>query len=194
MTPLAVPELLQTRLDNLPKGLQNHIDRVRKIARDLAAVHGINQDLAELTAAAHDVARATNPKFLLEEARRMGFQVNTVEIDAPMLLHGSVGAGWLAKEGTVNESQVLEGIRWHTTCHPDLSPMGQVVFLADKLDPFKVSKFPFHDRVRDAALHDLDGAVLAFLEGSIERHIALGEIVHPVEAETRRAMIAAGVC
>ena len=76
MNHLTVPKLLQSRLDALPKSLQNHINRVRKIASDLAGLHGINQNLAELTAAAHDVARATNPKFLLEEAKRMGFQPN----------------------------------------------------------------------------------------------------------------------
>ena len=51
MSDLALPTTLQARLDALPEGLRNHINRVRDIARDLAGAHAIDQDLAELTAA-----------------------------------------------------------------------------------------------------------------------------------------------
>ena len=54
---LALPPTLQARLDGLPRGLALHVDRVRGIARALATAHSIDPDLAELTAAAHDVAR-----------------------------------------------------------------------------------------------------------------------------------------
>ena len=45
---LVLPELLQVRLNSLPQGLQGHIGRVRVIARELAAVHAVDQDLVEL--------------------------------------------------------------------------------------------------------------------------------------------------
>lgn len=72
MATLQLPPQLQARLSDLPQGLQAHIRRVRAIARELAEAHGVDPDLAELTAAAHDVARAMPPKRLLEEAGRLG--------------------------------------------------------------------------------------------------------------------------
>ncbi len=92
MPTLHLPPQLRARLNDLPQGLQAHVERVRAIARELAEAHGVDPDLAELTAAAHDVARAVPPKRLLEEAGRLGLRANSVETHAPILLRGPVGS------------------------------------------------------------------------------------------------------
>lgn len=189
MSDLALPTTLQARLDALPEGLRNHINRVRDIARDLASAHGIDQDLAELTAAAHDVARHIPGPQLIEEAERMGFAVNAVERSVPILLHGPVGAGWLAEDGALSDPGVLEGVRWHTTAHPDLAPVGQVVFIADKLDPHKANAYPFQDTVRAAAYLNLQDGALAFLDGMLKLHLDRGDLIHPLCTDTRNALL-----
>jgi predicted HD superfamily hydrolase involved in NAD metabolism len=186
---LALPTTLQARLDALPEGLRNHINRVRDIARDLASAHAIDQDLAELTAAAHDVARHIPCPQLIEEAERMGFPVNAVERSVPILLHGPVGAGWLAEDGALSDPGVLEGVRWHTTAHPDLAPVGQVVFIADKLDPHKANAYPFQDTVRAAAYLNLQDGALAFLDGMLKLHLDRGDLIHPLCTDTRNALL-----
>ncbi len=194
MTTLLLQTLLQDRLDALPKGLQAHIGRVREISRDLAAAHGVDQDLAELTAAAHDVARHLPGPRLIEEAERLGLSVNGVERRIPILLHGPVGAGWLDAEGAVKDRDVLEGVRWHTSAHPDLAPVGQVVFIADKLDPHKAKTYPFQQAVRDAAHGSLGDGMLAFLDGALRAHLDNGELVHPMSTEARNALLMASAC
>ena len=195
MSELHVPEALQTRLKSLPSGLQAHITRVRGIARELAAAHGIDPDLAELTAAAHDVARHLPGGLLIEEAGRLGLPINAVERSAPILLHGPVGAGWLREDGSVTDPGVLEGVRWHTTAHPDLAPVGQVVFIADKLDPHKAKSYPFQEAVREAAYRSLPEGSLAFLEGMLRSHLDRGDLIHPLCTDTRNALLlAAAAC
>lgn len=189
MSDLVLPTALEVRLASLPEGLRNHINRVRDIARDLAGAHAIDQDLAELTAAAHDVARHIPGRHLIEEAERMGFAVNAVERRAPILLHGPVGAGWLAEEAALDDPSVLEGVRWHTTAHPDLSPVGQVVFIADKLDPHKAKAYPFQDTVRSIAYRDLHEGALTFLDGMLKMHLDRGDLVHPASIDSRNALI-----
>jgi predicted HD superfamily hydrolase involved in NAD metabolism len=188
---LQLPNALRTRLDALPRGLQAHIDRVRGIARELAAAHGIDADLAELTAAAHDVARHLPDDRLIEEAERLGIGINSVERRVPILLHGPVGAGWLREEGSITDPGVLEGVRWHTTAHPDLAPVGQVIFIADKLDPHKAKTYPFQQAVREAAFVDLHDGALVFLEGVLRSHIDRGDLIHPLWTDTRNALLLA---
>ena len=191
MAALVLPPALQTRLDALPTGLQAHITRVRGITRDLAVAHDIDADGDELTAAAHDVARHLQGDRLLEEAERMGIGINNVERRVPILLHGPVGAGWLREEGAVSDPGVLEGVHWHTTAHPDLAPVGQVVFIADKLDPHKAKTYPFQQAVRDAAYRSLADGTLAFLDGMLRQHIERGDLVHPSCTDTRNALLLA---
>ena len=191
---LELPPPLRTRLAELPKGLAEHVERVRAIARELAGAHGIDADLAELTAAAHDVARHLAPSRLLEEAERLGLPVNTVERHAPVLLHGPVGAAWLRADGSVVDPEVLQGVHWHTTAHPDLAPVGRVVMLADKLDPAKAKTYPFQAQVREAAFASLSDGLLAFLDGALRQHMERGEMIHPMATDARNALIIAVSC
>ena len=191
---LELPPTLQARLDALPAGLGAHVGRVRAIARSLGEAHGVDADLAELTAAAHDVARHIPGPRLIEEAERFGVGVSAVERYAPVLLHGPVGAAWLDADGAIDDRDVIEGVRWHTTAHADLAPVGQVVFLADKLDPHKAAMYPFQESVREAAFRSLPDGILAFLDGALRLHIERGELVHPTSTDTRNALLLAAAC
>ncbi len=184
-----LPPALQARLDALPAGLQAHISRVRAIAQALAEAHGIDGALADLTAAAHDVARHLPGRQLIEEAEQLGLPVNSVERAVPILLHGPVGAGWLRRDGALVDQDALDGVHWHTTAHPDLAPLGQVVFIADKLDPHKAKSYPFQDEVRQAAGRGLEEGVLTFLDRSLQAHLERGELVHPMSTDTRNAIL-----
>ena len=189
-----LPPPLVARLNALPLGLRAHVERVRDIARELAQAHGVDEALADLTAAAHDVARHLPGARLIEETERLGMPISVVERAAPILLHGPVGAAWLEADGSVEDRDALDGVRWHTTGSPDLSPVGEAVLLADKLDPHKARAYPFQASVREAAFRDLHEGVLAFLDGAIRAHIDRGELAHPLSIETRNRLILARSC
>ena len=191
---MELPALLIKHLDGMPKDLTSHVKRVQLIARDLAIVHGVDPDVAELTAAAHDVARHISPKQLLEEAEKLRLKVNSVERYNPIILHGAVGAAWLEAEGTIHNREVLEGVKWHTTAHPGLSPVGQVVMLADKLDPAKAKKFPFQQDVQAAAFKNLEDGMLVFLDGILRQQQERKEAFHPAAIKTRNSLILAKFC
>ena len=171
MTTLLLPSMLQARLDGLPAGLQAHIERVRGIARELAAAHGVDQDLAELTARAHDVARHQPGAALIEEAERLGIAANAVERSAPILLHGPVGAAWLARERSITDPGVLEGVRWHTTAHPASRHWDRFVFHRGQARPAKAKSYPFQGEVREASWRSLHDGMLAFLDGTLRAHL-----------------------
>lgn len=194
MSDLTLPTKLESRIMALPNALQDHIDKVREISRELAAVHGIDVALADVAAAAHDVARHIPPQLLLKEAELLGLPIKDIERNSPVILHGPVGACWLRDEGTLENSDAFEGVYWHTVAHPDLSLLGQVVLLADKLDPSKRDKFPFQPQVRQAAFHSLSDGLLAFLDGILRQQLERGELIHPTSFETRNRLITAASC
>ena len=78
--PLASPALALA-LGKLPEGLYAHVQRVRAIARDLAAPLDLDPALVDLAAAAHDIARAAKGPQLLAEARQMGLAVLPPDIN-----------------------------------------------------------------------------------------------------------------
>ena len=180
---------LQNRLETLPEGLQAHIYRVRDVALELAARHGIEPERAELGALAHDVCRAVPGDELLTMSAEFGVEVTEVERDFPLLLHGPVGAELLRREERLTDHGLYEAVRWHSTAHASLDPLGKLIFLADKLDPRKAAIYSYQAKLHDMALESLDLALLEFLSREMAVRIERGETVHPASIEARNSLI-----
>jgi predicted HD superfamily hydrolase involved in NAD metabolism len=180
---------LQDRLKALPDGLQSHIYRVRDVALELAAPHKIDLQQAELGALAHDVCRAVPGEDLIRMAYELDVPVSDVEQDFPLLLHGPVGAELLRKEEDLNDDILYEAVRWHSTAHPSLDPLGKLVFLADKLDPQKAAVYSYQAKLHDMALESLDLALLEFLSREMAKRIEGGGTVHPASVDARNSLI-----
>jgi len=182
---------VQRRVGILPKGLQDHIHRVFKIAQELAAVHGINSERAGLAMLCHDVARAMGDEELLLRASQLDLPVSMVDHQIPILLHGPVGAEILKTEDGLADDSVYQAVYWHTTGHPSLDRLGKVVFLADKLDPQKIGYYPYQPELRRLASKDLDQGILEFLTQELAARANRGELVHIAAVETRNALLTA---
>ena len=184
--------LVRHRVDSLPGGLRSHVFRVVEIARSLAGRHGLDEDWAALGALAHDVARAMPGKELLRQAARLGLPMDEVDQQVPVLLHGPVGAELLRLEDGLDDYSIYNAVYWHTTAHPLMDDLGKVVFLADKLDPQKITSYPYLDVIRSLAFESLDQAVLEFLTRETAIRMGRGELVHPVTIEARNHLIVSG--
>ena len=180
---------LQIRLKSLPDGLQAHIYRVRDVAQELAARHGIDPDRAELGALAHDVCRAIPGKDLLKMSADLGVPVTDLDRDFPILLHGPVGAELLRKEDDLTDHSIFEAVRWHSTAHASLDDLGKLVFLADKLDPQKAAIYSYQAKLHDMALESLDLALLEFLSREMAARIEKGGTVHPASVDARNSLV-----
>ena len=108
-----------------------------------------------------------------------------------MLLHGPVAAEWLEREAVIGDAQVLEAVRCHTTGRSGMGPVARVVFLADKLDPSKGSRYPFQDDIASLAREDLDRALLRFLDVELGRFVAQGYLIDPSSVELRNELVIA---
>ena len=193
---------IQRRVDNLPPKLQAHIARAQDVARELAPYHNVPPEQAALGLLAHDVARAMSGAELLHCAAQFALPVGMVDRRVPVLLHGPVGAEILRREEGLTDTagedgdnewgELYQAVYWHTTAHPGLDAMGKVVFLADKLDPNKLKKYPYQPRIMELARENLDAAMLEFLTRQIIDLTGRGLLVHPMMVKARNALLATG--
>jgi len=180
----AAVRLVEGRLAALPRGLRDHVARVRAVGRDLAAAAGADAGRADFALAAHDLYRAVPAQDLLAAAAGFGMTPDAVERAAPWLLHGPIAALWVRREAGVDDRSILDAIAHHTTFAPGLDDVATVVFLADKLDPEKVERMPERGDVRDLAFGGrVREAAAAFLRTEVAGLIGRGEFVHPRAVE-----------
>ena len=186
-----LPPAIETRIKRLPAGLRDHISRARLVARELAERHQVDLTRADLGIASHDIARGLKGQDLLNEATRFGVSILQVERVNPVLLHGPVAAQWLEREDGIEDPEVLEAVRWHTTGREGMSSVAKVVFLADKLDHKKVERYPPMEKVRSLADDSLDAALLEYISYTLEYLLRKGQLIHPASIGVRNELIIA---
>ncbi len=180
---------LRSIIQSLPPGLQAHLERVRELSLDLAAIHGVDPVKVETAALAHDLYRAHSGEQLLSEARARGLVPTPVEERVPLLLHGPLAARHLNEECAVTDEEVLQAVRWHSTSCPGMSRVGLVVFIADKVEPQKVERAPHLGRIAALARRNLEEAAVEYLTAEIASLLEKGSLVHPASLEARNDLL-----
>ena len=186
-----VNDKFRERFASLPDRLRAHIFRVRDVGLDLASRHGIDEERTELAVLGHDVARAAKKNEILRMAERFGMSPLDIERRAPVTLHGPVGAELLRHEDGLDDDEILAAVRWHTTGHPSLTPLGLLVFIADKLEPRKIKSYPYQRELLHIANESLSQAVLEFLCRETALRLQTRRPVHPNSTAAINALLLA---
>lgn len=190
--PGPVVDRIRRRMRRVPPALSEHCQRVEAIARQLAARHGIDAEVAGLTGLAHDAAKHFSATELLLRVEEYDLPVSELERRRAPILHGPIGAEMLRREDRLNDPSIYAAIYWHTTGNPSGGDaLGNIVFLADKLDPPKLKRYPFQPELREQAENDLPAAMIMFLNRNIARLLDAGALVHPAALESRNALLLA---
>ena len=182
----------EAELADRPAWLREHTERVIDGAVRLAQIHELDPERCAAAAAGHDIFRHLKAKELLERSRNASVPIGEAELDAPIILHGPLAAVHAEFALGVDDADLLDTIRHHTTAHPDMSAEGLAVFLADKIDPQKVARDPGLESVAAAAQHDLAAAAALFLERRMIAQLAGGALLHPLAVAARNTFLQRG--
>jgi predicted HD superfamily hydrolase involved in NAD metabolism len=159
-----------------------HTLRVADTAERLASVHGLDSDRTRLASLLHDAARETEPEEFLWLAERWNVPVGEPERQSPKLLHGPVAAELVRRELGVEDEEVLEAIRAHTTGLPGMGPIALALYVADKIEPAR--DYPSVGRLRKLASEDLREAATEALRRVVAHNEGRGRPIHPDSRET----------
>jgi predicted HD superfamily hydrolase involved in NAD metabolism len=142
-----------------------HTLRVAETAEHLAKLHGLDPERARLAGLLHDTAREVGKEELLRVAEEDGLPVGGFERERPILLHGPVAAELAMEDLGVEDGEILDAVRAHTTGEPGMGPLALALFVADKIEPGREQ--PGVEDLRELASVSLHRAARAALEDSI---------------------------
>ena len=161
----------------LSKERYEHTLRVADTAEDLALAHDLDADMARLAALLHDAVREMDPEVFLNLANKWRLQVGDPERQSPKLLHGPVAAELARREFGMDNEEVLQAVRAHTTGRPGMGPLALVLYVADKIEPAR--DYPSVGRLRKLAGEDLNEAAAESLRRAIAHNEERGKATHP---------------
>ncbi|MGN0273964.1 MAG: bis(5'-nucleosyl)-tetraphosphatase (symmetrical) YqeK [Chordicoccus sp.] len=150
-------------LESMSRKLSKYIDQnrwyhtqgVRFMSAALAMAHGADLKKAELAGLLHDCAKCISDSKKIKICDKNGIAITDVERNNPFLLHAKVGAYIARVKYGVTESDVLDAIRYHTTGRPGMTPLEQIVFIADYIEPRR-NKSRHLPEIRKMAFRDLN--------------------------------------
>ena len=83
----------------------------------------------------HDLARLYPGERLLRECAERGLAIDDFERANPVVLHARLGAELARDEFGVTDEAILSAIRKHTLAAATMSPLDEILYLADGLEP-----------------------------------------------------------
>ncbi len=183
-------ELVTARLaDTVGLETLAHVRQTAIVARELAALHGVDPERAELAALVHDVADPLSEQELMMRAERYHIPVTLTEARVPRLLHAPVGAEMLREEWGIGDEEVLNAVRYHVTGAPLMSPLVKIIFVADKIEPDRDRYYSGLDAIRVIARTNLDEAVLRLYAWRMSSLVATGQPMHQQLVSARNSLI-----
>lgn len=196
MTAQVSPDLLErietdvrAHLAPKPKRLR-HTLAVADTAAELARTYGVDPSLARAAGLLHDWCKVEPTSALVERARAEGIEMGVdLELVSP-LLHGILAARELPARYPELPAEVFRAIEVHTTAAADMTPLDQVVFVADGIEPNRGSA-PGIERVR-ALVGDapLDDVFWASFTGGIAYVLEGGRYLYPGTVDVYNAIAA----
>lgn len=164
-----------------------HSISTRDTAVRLAQRFGANVEDAKVAGIFHDIAKQLPKDKKLELCMQYGIPVDEIMHENPELLHGFIGAEIIKRNYDIDNPDVLNAVRYHTTGRRGMSLLEKVVYLADLIEPGR--NFYAVDEIRDVASINLDGAVL-MASKNVMRFVLRHDLpMHPLTLDAYNDML-----
>ena len=154
-----------------------HSVNVSKCAVDLAKRYGADPDKAKIAGILHDATKETPYPEQLQMMERYGILLSDIEKQAPKLWHAVSGACFMEHELGIEDEDILNAVRYHTTARKEMTTLEKVIYIADFISAER--DYPGVDELRKAAQESLDKVMLEGLSFSMCDLSKRKMLIHP---------------
>lgn len=142
----------------------------------LAEKYGGSTEKAYLAGLLHDITKNASDEEHLQIFDKFGIMLNDVEKNAEKLWHAMSGAAYIKNILGINDPEIIDAVRYHTTARVDMSLTAEILYLAD----FTSADRDYEDVgvIREYVDSSLDKGFVYALKYSITDLVSQGRTVH----------------
>ncbi len=146
-----------------------HVVSVAKLAHDIAESNHLATSKAVLAALLHDIAKRDEH----DKMRQLVLETHPDIGAVPSFsVHQYAGAIIAKREFGIEDEEVLDAIRYHASAKPNMNPIGEVLYAADKIEPLR--GFDSQELIAKC-MHNYHQGFIAVLRANYEYHKELGK-------------------
>jgi putative HD superfamily hydrolase of NAD metabolism len=163
---LSIEEMNLYLKSNLLEKRYMHTLGVADTAKRLAKLNGVSEKKAEIAGLAHDVAKNLSIDKMREMMKENNVIISEIEEKNMNLWHSIVAPIEAKDKLGIDDDEILDAIRWHTTGKEDMSTLTKIIYIADMIEPGR--NFDGVDEIRRTTFKNLDKGVYFGLTSSIK--------------------------
>ena len=153
-----------------------HCLGVMEEAEKLAVCYNADADKARTAGLLHDCVKELPPAKLAELEQRYALKLDTVMKNEQKLLHAPIGAEYIKNEIKIYDDEIYDAVYYHTTAKADMCLLTKIIYTADFIEPNR--SFEQVEALRILAYNDIDRAVYAVLDMTINKLVNRGSMLH----------------
>lgn len=179
-------EVIRKRLKKeLDSYRYQHTLGVMYTAASMAMRYSVDLTDAMLAGLLHDCAKCIPDDEKIRMCEKYQIHLTDIELQNTALIHPKLGAYLAKKEYGVEKSEILDAIAWHTTGHPKMTDLEKIIFIADYIEPGRISA-PNLSEIRKISFENLDIAMFRILDDTLLYLAKKGGVIDPATEETYR--------
>ncbi len=163
-------EISQSLRKELEKTLKpdrfDHTLGVAYTSASMAFVYGVDVQKALIAGMLHDCAKCMSHDEQVKICEKNKIDITEVERRNHSLLHAKVGMYLAQTKFDIDDQDILNAIRWHTTGREDMSLLEKIVYIADFIEPNR-KQLEDMDVIRKEAFTDIDKCLAHILHNSV---------------------------
>jgi predicted HD superfamily hydrolase involved in NAD metabolism len=178
--------MMESVQQQMPAKRWVHVQGVMSSSVKLAQQYGADVEKAELAALLHDYCKYWPVDRQAQVLVDYGMAGDLLENDK-QLWHGPAAACFVRDEFGVEDIEVLDAIRYHTSGRVDMTLLDKIVCLADYIEPSR--EFPEVDKIRKKAENSIEKALIAGFDSTLLFLISKKQRIYPLTILARNALL-----
>ncbi|KRL23516.1 bis(5'-nucleosyl)-tetraphosphatase (symmetrical) YqeK [Lentilactobacillus kisonensis] len=150
--PFTRDQLVQKLKDALTDSRFHHVLRVEQTAMDLAKTNHVDVKRAGIAGLVHDYAKQRPDADFIQAIKHYHLDPELLNY-GNAIWHGVVGWLFVKNELRISDIEILNAVRYHTVGHEYMTPLEQIVYMADYIEPGR--DFPGVDEARQLTFDNL---------------------------------------
>lgn len=177
----------QDLINKLSKDRYEHTLRVVDMCVRLAEKYGADLEKTKMAALLHDSAKLSSNEEQVKMADSLNLLSEDIYYYNKEIVHPILGAKLAEDKYAIDDEDILNAIKYHTTGRENMSLLEKIIFIGDYIEPER--KFDGIEEIRELAFKDLDASILLALNTSLKFLLENDRLISPNTLKSRNYLM-----
>lgn len=165
-----------------------HTLGVVEMAVKLADIYKADVDKCKLAALLHDICKEMDMQYIKTICKNNFMsELSEEDLENNEILHGFAGAYYVNKEFEIEDSEILNAIKYHTIGSKNMTLIEKIIYIADAIEYGR--NYPSVTKIREETFKDLNKGILMEIEHKEKYLESIGKKSHPNTSQLKENVL-----